>query len=88
MCVCVFQDKQNEIIQSITELNKKFDELKSHNVPELASSQTFKDNDDPDPSWILIKKMASSKPEVRDKVNYRQCLEVLGFPASSLEDVS
>lgn len=86
----MFQEKQNDDIRSIKQLNDKVDALHARTVPESVGSRTYqeREQDDEDTAETIIRRMASSKPEVRARTNYKQCLEVMGLPVKSLEEVS
>ncbi|XP_060763943.1 uncharacterized protein LOC132872854 [Neoarius graeffei] len=81
-------EKQNDIIRSIKQLNDKVDALHAQTVPESVGSRTYqeREQDDEDTAETIIRRMASSKPEVRARTNYKQCLEVMGLPVKSLEE--
>ncbi|XP_034039288.1 uncharacterized protein LOC117522030 [Thalassophryne amazonica] len=85
----MFQEKQNDLIRSVSQLNDKVDALHAHTFPQSVNSRTYqeKELDDENTAEMIIRRMASSNPEVRATTNYKQCLEVMGLPVKSLEEL-
>lgn len=76
-------ENRQEILES--KIDCLFEKLSASAV----STSLFLDDDDQDKDTRIIKMMASSRESVRAKVNYKQCLSIMGFPiSSSVEDVS
>lgn len=84
----------NNHTESLKMIDEKLNAVHSFLQASTTSAATAgisgeRDEVEPDATHTIIKRMASTNPEVRAKSNYLQCLDLLGFPVTtSVEDAS